>query len=229
MKKTIIATLAAGALLTLSLNLNAGSINAAQAQFTDIQGIPGADKIESLHQDGFIQGVSDSLFKPEQELNTAQGIQLIADGLNLNLDTIRFIKQPLPSDHFSNVKDGVWYSDAFVRAQYNGIQLPQNIDPSQALTREQYTLFLMQGIEAKGGLPMIKIQPVDIADEQELTPEYQGAVQRSLVLNINKLDADGNFNPKQTMTRAEAAVMMYNAIEHMESFHAPQIPETPEK
>ena len=76
---------------------------------------------------------------------------------------------------------------------------------------------------------MINIKPVDITDEQELTPEYQGAVQRSLVLKINTLDADGNFNPKETITRAEAAVMMYNAIEYMESFHAPQIPETPEK
>ncbi|WP_145325626.1 S-layer homology domain-containing protein [Paenibacillus xylanexedens] len=227
MKKNMIATLTAGALLTLSLS--AGPMNAAPAQFTDIQGVAGANKIESLHQDGFIKGVSDSLFKPEQELNTAQGIQLIADGLNLNLDTIRFIKQPLPSDHFANVKDGVWYSDAFIRAQYNGIQMSQDIDPSKALTREQYTLFLMQGIEAKGGLPMINIKPVDITDEQELTPEYQGAVQRSLVLKINALDADGNFNPKQTITRAEAAVMMYNAIEYLESFHAPQIPETPEK
>lgn len=227
MKKNIIATLTAGALLTLSLS--AGPINAAQAQFTDIQGIAGADKIESLHQDGFIKGVSDSLFKPELELNTAQGIQLIADGLNLNLDTIRFIKQPLPSDHFSHVKDGVWYSDAFIRAQYTGIQMSQDIDPSKPLTREQFTLSLMQGIEAKGGLPMINIKPVDITDEQELTPEYQGAIQRSLVLKINELDADGNFNPKQTITRAEAAVMMYNAIEYMQSFHAPQIPETPEK
>ncbi|WP_339168281.1 S-layer homology domain-containing protein [Paenibacillus sp. FSL R5-0341] len=227
MKKNILATLTAGALLTLSLS--AGPIHAAQTQFTDIQGIAGADKIESLHQDGFIKGVSDSLFKPELELNTAQGIQLIADGLNLNLDTIRFIKMPVPSDYFSAVKDGVWYSDAFIRAQFNGIQMSQDIDPSKGLTREQYTLFLMQGIEAKGGLPMIKIQPVDIADEQELTPEYQGAIQRSLVLKINELDADGNFNPKQTITRAEAAVMMYNAIEYLESFHAPQIPETPEK
>lgn len=171
MKKNILATLTAGALLTLSLS--AGPIHAAQTQFTDIQGIAGADKIESLHQDGFIKGVSDSLFKPELELNTAQGIQLIADGLNLNLDTIRFIKMPVPSDYFSAVKDGVWYSDAFIRAQFNGIQMSQDIDPSKGLTREQYTLFLMQGIEAKGGLPMIKIQPVDIADEQELTPSIK--------------------------------------------------------
>lgn len=227
MKKNILATLTAGTLLTLSLS--AGPIHAAQAEFTDIQGIAGADKIESLHQDGLIKGVSDSLFKPEQELNTAQGIQLIADGLSLNLDTIRFIKQPLPSDYFSNVKDDVWYSDAFVRAQFNGIKMTNDIDPSKALTREQYTLFLMQGIEAKGGLPMINIKPVDITDDKELTPEFQGAVQRSLVLKINTLDAEGNFNPKETITRAEAAVMMYNAIEYLEDFNAPKIPETPEK
>ena len=93
--------------------------------------------------------MSDSLFKPEQQLNTAQGVQLITDGLDLNLDAIRFIKQPLPSDTFSNVKDGVWYSDAFVRAQYNGIQMAKDINPTAEMTREQFTLFLMKGSKPK--------------------------------------------------------------------------------
>ncbi|WP_272039661.1 S-layer homology domain-containing protein [Paenibacillus sp. JJ-100] len=221
------AAFTAGTLLTLSIS--AGPLLAASSKFTDIQSVAGADKIESLHQDGFIKGVTDGLFKPEEQLSTAQGVQFIVDGLDLNLDAIRFIKMPVPSDYFSAVKDGVWYSDAFVRAQFNSIKLPQNIDPSKPLTREEYTLFLMQALEAKGGLPMIKIKPVDMADENELTPEYQGAVQRSLVLKISTLNANGQFNPKQTITRAEAAVMMYNAIEHMESFHAEQTPETPEK
>lgn len=227
MKKKNIAAFTAGTLLTLSIS--ASPLLAAPSKFTDIQSVSGADKIESLHQDGFIKGVSDDLFKPEEQLSTAQGIQLIVDGLDLNLDAIRFIKMPVPSDYFSAVKDGVWYSDAFVRAQFNSIKLPQNIDPSKPLTREEYTLFLMQALEAKGGLPMMKIKPVDMADENELTPEYQGAVQRSLVLKISTLNANGQFNPKQTITRAEAAVMMYNAIEHMESFHSEQTPDTPEK
>lgn len=227
MKKNILATVVAGALLTISLG--AGPIHADQAKFTDIQGLAGADKIESLHQDGRIKGITDSLFKPGQQLTTAQGIQLIADGLDLNLDAIRFVKQPLPSDRFSKVLDGVWYSEAFIRAQYNGIQLEADIDPSQTLTREQFTMFLMQGIESKGALPMIKINPLDVADEDEITPSYQGAIQRSLVFNINTLDENGKFHPKLTVTRAEAAVMMYNAIKHMECFHSPQIPEMPEK
>ncbi|MBR2565892.1 MAG: S-layer homology domain-containing protein [Paenibacillus sp.] len=227
MKKKNIAAFTAGTLLTLSIS--ASPLLAAPSKFTDIQSVSGADKIESLHQDGFIKGVSDDLFKPEEQLSTAQGVQLIVDGLDLNLDAIRFIKMPVPSDYFSAVKDGVWYSDAFVRAQFNSIKLPQNIDPSKPLTREEYTLFLMQALEAKGGLPMMKIKPVDMADENELTPEYQGAVQRSLVLKISTLNANGQFNPKQTITRAEAAVMMYNAIEHMESFHSEQTPDTPEK
>ncbi|MCK6077193.1 S-layer homology domain-containing protein [Paenibacillus silvae] len=227
MKKNIIAAFTAGALLTLTLS--AGPLHAAPAKFTDIQGVPGADKIESLHQEGLIKGVSDHLFKPEEQLNTAQGVQLIVDGLDLNLNAIRFIKMPVPSDYFKAVKDGVWYSDAFIRAQYNSIKLPQDIDPSKPMTREQYTVFLMQAIEAKGELPMIKIQPVDITDESDLTPDAQGAVQRSLVLKISTLDANGQFHPQQAITRAEAAVMMYNAIEHMNSFTTPQIPETPEK
>lgn len=64
---------------------------------------------------------------------------------------------------------------------------------------------------------MINIVPVDIADDDALDPSYQGSVQRSLKYNINTLDANGKFNPKSELTRAEAAVMLYNALEYLKS------------
>ncbi|MNT98165.1 hypothetical protein D3C72_2406870 [compost metagenome] len=54
--------------------------------------------------------------------------------------------------------------------------------------------------------------PTAISDEAELTPGYQGAVQRSLKFGITALDADGKFHPHQKITQEEAAAMLDKAV-----------------
>lgn len=85
------------------------------------------------------------------------------------------------------------------------------------MTKEQYAHYLVQAVEAVGNLPMINIVPADIADEAALTPSYQGSIQRSLKYKITSLDASGKFNPKSELTRAEAAIMLYNALEFLKT------------
>lgn len=80
-----------------------------------------------------------------------------------------------------------------------------------------FTNLLVQGVEKVGNLPLINIVPADIADEAALEPSYQGSIQRSLKYKINTLDANGKFNPKSELTRAEAAIMLYNALEYLNS------------
>ncbi|MNP44450.1 hypothetical protein D3C76_1383140 [compost metagenome] len=85
------------------------------------------------------------------------------------------------------------------------------------MTKEEFTNYLVQGVEGIGNLPMINIVPVDIADDAALNPSYQGSIQRSLKYKINSLDANGKFNPKSEITRAEAAIMLYNALEFLKT------------
>lgn len=118
---------------------------------------------------------------------------------------------------FTKVKDKAWYAEAFINAYYNEVKLPKDIDPNLIMTKEQFTNYLVQAIEGVGNLPMINIVPVDIADEASLTPAYQGSIQRSLKYKINSLDANGKFNPKSELTRAEAAIMLYNALEFLKT------------
>ncbi|MNN05158.1 hypothetical protein D3C81_1179110 [compost metagenome] len=135
----------------------------------------------------------------------------------MSLAAIDFNKAPLASGTFTKVKDNAWYAEAFVNAHYNGIEIAADIDPSKPITKELFTNLLIQGIEKVGNLPMINIVPADIADADALEPSFQGSIQRSLKYNINTLDANGKFNPKQEITRAEAAVMLYNALEYLKS------------
>lgn len=190
---------------------------AAGNTFKDIDNINGKEKIISLKNQGLIKGVSESQFLPGSKVTTAQGIQFISGGLQLSLAAIDFNKAPVASGLFTKVKDKAWYAEAFINAYYNQVKLPKDIDPSLIMTKEQFTNYLVQAIEGVGNLPMINIVPVDIADEASLTPAYQGSIQRSLKYKINTLDANGKFNPKSELTRAEAAIMLYNALEFLKT------------
>lgn len=222
-KKSAIAAITSVSLLSFSLG---GQIFAADSSFKDLGTVTGIEKIISLKNQGLINGVTNTQFLPQSKVTAGQAVQFVSGGLQLSLAAILFIKAPLASDDFANVKDSAWYADAFINAHHNGIDIPKDIDPSETITKELFINLLVQGVEKVGNLPMINIDPVDIADDSELTPSYQGSVQRSLKYNITSLDADGKFHPQSEITRAEAAVMLYNALEYLES-HALEQPQDP--
>lgn len=213
-KKSAFAAITSVSLLTFSF---AGPIFAAGSSFKDIDSVTGKDKIISLKDQGLIKGISDTQFLPGSKVTTAQGIQFISGGLQLSLAAIDFNKAPLASNTFTKVKDNAWYAEAFINAHLNGIEIPADIDPAKPMTKELFTNLLIQGIERVGNLPMINIVPADIADADALNPSFQGSIQRSLKYKINTLDEGGKFNPKSEITRAEAAVMLYNALEYLKS------------
>jgi hypothetical protein len=212
--KRTLATITAVTILSISLS---GQIFAAGNTFKDIDNTSGKEKIISLKNQGLIKGISDSQFLPSSTVTTAQGIQFISGGLQLSLAAVDFNKAPVASGLFTNVKDKTWYAEAFINAYYNNVKLPKDIDPSKMITKEEFTNFLVQAVETVGNLPMINLVPADIADEAALNPSYQGSIQRSLTYKINNLDADGKFNPKSELTRADAAIMLYNALEFLKT------------
>ncbi|MEK5236870.1 S-layer homology domain-containing protein [Paenibacillus sp. FSL L8-0470] len=214
LKKSAFAVITTVSLLSFSLG---GQMFAAGGSFKDIDNVAGKSKINSLKEQGLIKGISDTQFLPGAKVTTAQGVQFITGGLQLSLAAIDFNKAPLASAIFSKVKDKAWYAEAFVNAHYNQVDIPADIDPSKLITKEMFTNLLVQGVEKVGNLPLINIVPADIADEAALEPSYQGSIQRSLKYKINTLDANGKFNPKSELTRAEAAIMLYNALEYLNS------------
>ncbi|MGQ3477715.1 S-layer homology domain-containing protein [Paenibacillus sp. TY11] len=212
MRKSAFAAITTVAILSFSVG---SQLSAADSQFKDLNNVSGKEKIISLKDQGLLKGVSDTQFLPSSKVTAAQGIQLISGGLQLSLAAIDFNKAPQASGLFPHVRDTAWYAEAFIKAHYNGVDIPKDIDPAKALTREEFTHMLIQGMEKVGVLPMIKIAPANIADDSELEPSYQGSIQRSLVYKVNVLDANEKFHPKSEITRAEAAVMLYNALEYL--------------
>ncbi|MNI60881.1 hypothetical protein D3C73_1161210 [compost metagenome] len=64
---------------------------------------------------------------------------------------------------------------------------------------------------------------VNFTDEDQIDPKLNYNLQRMILHNFTTLGEDGKFNPKQPITRGEAAVWVHNAIQFVES-HAEKPP-----
>lgn len=212
MKATIIALV----MLTF-----AGQCFAGVNPFTDINEAVGKDKILSLQEQGIIKGYGNGIFAPNAPLTAAQGIQLLVNAFDLNIDNIRFIKEPKASDYFKNADDNAWYADAFIIITFSGLELPSDLDPNEKWSREEFTHYLVSVMEKRGNLPMINLVPTDIADNDQLDVLYSGAIQRALVYKLVELDTNGSFRPKESIARGDAAVQAYNALEYLKAHPTP--------
>ncbi|SDN02948.1 S-layer homology domain-containing protein [Paenibacillus sp. yr247] len=172
--------------------------------------------VSALQERGIVSGVDQDHFVPKGKISYAQSVQMIVKGMNLNLDLLRFFRQPLATDFYTNVPNDAWYADAFIIAHYKGLDLPKDVNPNATITREQFGYLLVSALEKKGHFPLVKMV-IPIKDEDQITVDYQGALQRLLLYKIEQLDKDGKFNPKAELTRGEAARWVYNAVRVLES------------
>jgi hypothetical protein len=182
-----------------------------------------SEAVLALKNRGIVSGIDSEHYVPKGKISYAQSVQMIVKGLNLKMDTIRFIKQPLASDTYSNVPNDAWYADAFIIAHYNGLEIPKDVNPNATISREQFGDLLVRAIETKGNFPLVKMFIV-IKDEDQININYQGTLQRLLLYKITQLDQDGKFNPKAELTRGEAANWVYQAIQFVESHAQNQAP-----
>jgi hypothetical protein len=212
MKARNLLALPIAALLALSFGQSGF---AASAPFTDLNNVAAKDKIIALQEKGYVHGVDGSRYMPEANMTAAQGIQLIVNTLNLQADPEK------AGGTAPHVDPDEWYADVLQIAAQNGIELPLDFHPDKALTREEFIYQLMIAMETQHRLPMIKIAPVEFADSSELTVEYQGAIQRAIVLGIVQLDADRKLHPKGELTRADAAELIYHALEFLQAHPGP--------
>lgn len=185
--------------------------------FKDVKNDPNEAKITELKKLGLLsgEGRSDN-FNPQGNLNYASGISLIVKGLDLNLDHVRFIKEPKATDSFPNLKDDAWYSQAFVIAQFYGLEVPKTVKANDIMTREQFAHHLFKAISTKGDYAFIEIFLM-LADEADVNTAYMDSIQKLLISKIAQLDSANKFYPKKPITRSDAAAWLYDSIQFVKN------------
>lgn len=191
-------------------------ISSSAFAFQDVEQSPYQSQILQLKQAGVVRGVQDDYFQPQTEMNYAQAVTMIVAALDLNIDHLKFVKQPKASDSFDNVPEDAWYTDAFIIGYFNGLHIDKSVQPEDHITREQFADLLMSAIAATGDYAFTKMNVV-LQDEDEVDPEYMSSLQNLLNAKIVTTDAVQKFDPKRVITREEAANMVYHAIEFVET------------
>ncbi|EXX85573.1 S-layer protein [Paenibacillus darwinianus] len=179
--------------------------------FSDMSGDPNADKINALQERGILKGDSNGKYNPGGNLTYAAGVSIIVKGFGLNIDNLRFVKEPKATHYFPNLKDDAWYTDTFIIAQHNGLEIPKDVKADQIMTREQFAYHLFQGMMRTGEYFFTE-QYMDFADEAAVNPLYMNSIQKLLISAIISLDEKRMFYPKATITRSAAAGWLHDAI-----------------
>jgi len=179
--------------------------------FNDIQKDAGKSYIEQLEKKGLFKGDGSGQFKPKHAITAQAAVTLIVNGFGLNIDNIRFIKEPKASDYFTKVKDNAPYAKAFIIASLNGLEIPRDIDPNGKVTREQFAHWIYKAISKKGEYAWIEMYQT-FKDEDKVTKSYMDSIQKLLIGKIASLDSKNQFRPKEAITRSEAAVMLAKGL-----------------
>lgn len=206
-------------LLMMALMLTLVFTQSASA-FTDVTGHSQASKINELQKKGILSGNGKDKFIPNRSLTYAEGISLLVKAFDININHIRFVKMPEATDSFPNLDNDAWYADAFIKAFYNGLDIPKDVKANDLMTREQFAHHLFKAVIKQGDFAFIELYMM-FEDHDKVSEPYRDSVQKVLISKWMTLDKDF-FNPSEAITRGDAAGAVYDALAFVEKNKALQ-------
>lgn len=148
-----------------------------------------------------------NIFSPEAAVSRAQLAAVLVRAFQLDYGDKRFIKQPLASDYYQDVDNGIWYAQDVVFCAINGIFEGDGdkFDPNRSVNRVEVARAVQRSFQAKGiNVVMIMMMP-NYNDMSGLSQEETNALVFVSNTGIMKGDGDNKFRPRQAVKRAELA------------------------
>ncbi|MFD2117571.1 endo-alpha-N-acetylgalactosaminidase family protein [Paenibacillus yanchengensis] len=181
-------------------------------QFTDIDNLDWAKtEITYLEARGIIEGVSPQSFKPDAAVTRAELVTMM-------MRAVDWSDLPIPSTQtnstlpFQDVASGKWYTDAIKQAVERGIIQGITADyfgVQEEITREQLAVIIARTLQLKTPSQL----RTNYSDASTISSYAQDAVIAVTKANLmNGITAD-KFAPKQSVTRAQAAVVLYRILQ----------------
>ncbi|WP_164716568.1 S-layer homology domain-containing protein [Paenibacillus whitsoniae] len=178
--------------------------------FTDLASVSWAQSaIETLAAKGVIEGRSAQSFDPASRITRADFVVLLMRALELAAGK--------PTASFADVTSSDYYYTAIAAAQSYGIATggsDNRFEPEQAITREDTMVLTTRALEHLKRLPggvQTSSALAPMKDAAELSAYAVQSVAALVAAGIVQGDESG-LHPKQTLTRAEAAVMIQRLL-----------------
>jgi uncharacterized surface protein with fasciclin (FAS1) repeats len=165
--------------------------------------------IQALADNNVISGFPDGTFRPNQPVTRAEFAALIQKAFS-NQNRVR----QLSAGGFSDVPAGYWAASAIQNAYETGFLAgyPGNVfRPNQEIPKVQGIVALSNGLGLSGG---DRSTLSTYYNDASAIPDYAlasvtAATQGNLVVNYPDVK---QLNPQQSLTRAEAAALLYQAL-----------------
>jgi len=195
---------------------DAGSAESTEAEvvtnikvtFSDIRGVTWAQEaIESLAGTGVISG-SNKLFRPNDNITRAEFVAMVVRAFKLNT---------VPVGSLADVRSDKWYYKEIMIAENFGIisgDSKNRFYPEALIMKEEIALILFKALELSGGEYMGHDNNVleKYSDKNLISPNAIASMAALVGDGIIDGQTDSILGPKSSVTRAQAAVYLYNAL-----------------
>ena len=171
------------------------------------------DAIQAMTQAGYLSGYADNTFKPSAQITREQAAAIYGKVLqhNLNEQELADIVTKESSTSYSDVEADRWSSSAIKLVSTAGVMEGTSktaFTPSKTMDREQFVASAASLAKKLNLSTPVKTEKVTFKDEASISSAYLADIQYMAQRGIVASGATENFNPKQPVTRAQAATIL---------------------
>ncbi|KUP22626.1 S-layer homology domain-containing protein [Paenibacillus sp. DMB5] len=164
-------------------------------------------QIQVVAAKGAIEGIGSGKFAPKSNVTRAEFSKMLIRALNLENSTA--------TESFSDVASTAWYAPYVAVAAEKGIITGRNastFDPNATITRAEMATMISRAVKSLNPAATTDASALSkFSDAAKISASLKDGVAFAASNNLVIGNA-GKFNPNDTATRAEAAVIIYRTI-----------------
>ena len=181
--------------------------------YTDTKDNWARDAIQAMSQAGYLSGYSDNTFKPSAQITREQAAAIYGKVLqhNLNEQELADIVTKESATSYSDVEADRWSNSAIKLVSAAGVMQGTSktaFTPSKTMNREEFVASAASLAKKLNITTPVKTEKIRFKDEDSISLDYVADINYMAERGIVASGTTENFNPKQPVTKAQAATIL---------------------
>ncbi|MUT68256.1 S-layer homology domain-containing protein [Paenibacillus sp. NEAU-GSW1] len=175
--------------------------------FEDMKGHWAKDAVEKLASKWIVNGVGESEFAPNKTTSRAEFAAMIVRALGYASGS--------GTASFKDISTDAWYAGSIGTAVELGLVqggTDGNFRPNDTITRQEMAIILNKAIALSGKQPVSETATAEFKDSDEIADWAKQDVSKAVQAGLLIGTPDGQFQPEQSATRAEAATVILRLL-----------------
>ena len=187
--------------------------NVGTVEFSDVANHWAKETVNTLATYGYIEGIGNNRFAPNENVTRAQFVKMVVETFHL--------EKKAYNATFSDIHGEEWYASFVSMANQMGLldsalTFGNKFYPNQAITRAEAASISARAAKLKNA--EIKNDNVAFSDTINIQNWAKESIRDAAGFGLICGYEDGTFRPKDNISRAEAAKILYRIVEITERF-----------